>query len=158
MYTQPTTQPTPPPTKIVVAMTDPPIARFIAPALQLDGYEPQVLADGEQVLTAALTESVAAVVLERGLAKRDEFDICARLRAASSLPIVLVLQREEAYLQPHAQERGATACLVLPFDVEELLRCIRGLLPQAPQSGSWKAPICRNAVRSPAEGRRARAT
>ncbi len=86
-----------------------------------------------QVLAAALTESVAAVVLERGLAKRDGVDVCARLRAASSLPIVLVLQREEAYLQPRAKECGATACLVLPFDVEELLVCVRGLLPQAPQ-------------------------
>ena len=129
MYTQPTMQPT----KIVVAMTDPPIARFIALALQLDGYESQVLADGEQVLASTLTESVAAVVLEWRWGKLDGLDVCARLRAASPLPIVLVLQREDAYLQPHAKECGATACLVLPFDVEELLVCVRGLLPQMPQ-------------------------
>jgi DNA-binding response OmpR family regulator len=127
------TQPTTLPTKIAVAVADPPIARFIALALRLEGYEPQALADGQQVLTHALNESVAAVVLERGLAKLDGLDVCARLRAASSLPIVLVLQREEAYLQPRAKECGATACLVLPFDVEELLLCVRGLLPQAPQ-------------------------
>ncbi len=145
MYTQPTLQPT----KIVVAMTDPPIARFIALALQLDGYDPQALTDGDEVLASALTESVAAVVLERGLAKRDGVDVCARLRAASSLPIVLVLQREEAYLQPRAKERGATACLRAAVRRGGVARLRSGaaspgsavpcLMTELPPGGAWLA-------------------
>ncbi len=104
--------------------------RFIALALRQGGYEPHLLPVGGKLLPALLVATVDATVLEASFPLVDVFALCARLRAVSVIPIVLLLYRDEAHRQAEALQMGASAGLILPVDAEELLACVRSVVPQ----------------------------
>lgn len=119
------------PPAIVVATRDPSIGRLVAMALRLDGYAPQVYADGEQALEALLSAPCAAAVLDARLPKIDGPTLCQRVRATpsvASVPIILLVMRDEPALQVRGRRLGATAFLVVPFVIEELLATVAGVI------------------------------
>src|SRR5690242_14394142 len=110
------------PSSIVVATRDPSIGRLVAMALRLDGYAPQVYVDGEHALEALLTAPYAAAVLDARLPKIDGPTLCQRVRATppvASVPIILLVMRDEPARQARGRRLGATAFLYLPFTIEE---------------------------------------
>jgi DNA-binding response OmpR family regulator len=117
------------PATIVVAASYPPLGRFIALALRLDGYEPHLLADGAGALAYLLSQPFAAAILDVELSRVDGFTVCQRVRAVSSAPIILVLPQDGRSHHVHARSVGASAVLSLPCGVEELLACVQALVP-----------------------------
>jgi DNA-binding response OmpR family regulator len=114
--------------KIVVAISYPPIARFIALALRLEGHEPLLFADGEKALAYLLEHPFDVALVDGELARVDGFTICQRVRAASSPPIILVLMYAGHSQRAHARRVGANAVLYLPCGTEELLACVHEAL------------------------------
>jgi DNA-binding response OmpR family regulator len=115
---------------IAVAAGYPPLGRFIALSLRVAGYDPHLLADGEQALEYLLSQPVDAAVLDGVLGKVDGFTICQRMRAVSATPIVLLLMRDEAHQQIRSRQVGASAVLLIPFGADNLLACVKTLLSQ----------------------------
>ena len=106
---------------IVVATRDPAIGRVIVMALRLEGYAPDLFDDGEQAWEATLGEPCVAAVLDARLPKVGGITICQSVRATasiSSLPIILLVMRDEATLRAGAQRVGVSACLLMPFAVQ----------------------------------------
>jgi DNA-binding response OmpR family regulator len=114
--------------KIVVAVSYPPIARFISLALRMEGHEPLLFADGEKALAYLLDEPFDVALIDGELARVDGFTISQRVRTVSSSPIILVLMYDGHSLRAHARRVGANAVLYLPCGTEELVACVHEVL------------------------------
>ena len=112
------------PLPIVVATYDRAIGRVIVMALRLEGYVPQLYANGAQALEAILSEPCAVAILDAHLGKVDGLTICGRVRATesvASVPVVLLLTHDDASLQALGSRLGINAFLFMPFEIPELL-------------------------------------
>jgi DNA-binding response OmpR family regulator len=127
------------PDEIAVATSYPPLGRFVSLALKVEGYEPHLFVDGEQALEALLSQPFAAAILGADLAKVSGFEICQRLRAVSSIPVILLLMRGDARQQMQGRKVGASALLFIPFDAQELLICLSTVLPNSNRPASEQA-------------------
>jgi DNA-binding response OmpR family regulator len=120
---------------IVVATREPAIGRVIVMALRLEGYAPHLFEDGEQAQEATLGVPCVAAVLDALLPKVSGLTICQSVRATASiasLPIIVLMMRDEATLRARAQRVGASACLLMPFAVQELLAAVAAVLSFVP--------------------------
>ncbi|MFO7571890.1 MAG: response regulator transcription factor [Gaiellaceae bacterium] len=102
-------------------------------ALELEGFEVELVADGEEALTrlrsAPLPDVVILDVLMPGL---DGLEVCRRLRAELvTVPVLMLTARAEVDSRVAGLEAGADDYLPKPFALAELLARIRALLRRA---------------------------
>jgi DNA-binding response OmpR family regulator len=120
----------PPP--IVVATYDQAIGRMIVMALRLEGYAPHLYLNGEEAVEAILHQPCRAAILDVRLGKVDGLTICERVRATesvASVPIILLLMRDEVIRQACGHRLGINALLFMPFEVGELLSAVAATTP-----------------------------
>ncbi len=117
--------------RIAIAVRDPQIGRMIALALRLDGYQPHVFAKGVSVFDEMRCKPAVAAVVDMHLRPVDGLTICWQLCAATAMPVILLLMRDEVAERLQAQQAGARALLLLPFTIDELLACVQAVAPPA---------------------------
>jgi len=112
------------------------IADLLRRGLIYEGYSVEVAPDGEAGLAAARDRPPALVLLDLMLPGIDGLTVCQRLRAASSVPILILTAKEAVPDRVAGLNAGADDYLVKPFSFDELLARIRALLrrrqPNAP--------------------------
>ncbi len=82
--------------------------------------------DGETGLDNALAGIYDAVILDVMLPKRDGFSILEDLRASgSAVPVLMLTARGELEDRLHGLKSGADYYLTKPFQMEELIACLR---------------------------------
>ncbi|MBQ4435983.1 MAG: response regulator, partial [Clostridia bacterium] len=82
--------------------------------------------DGETGLDDALSGIYDAVILDVMLPKRDGFSILEELRASgSAVPVLMLTARGELEDRLHGLKSGADYYLTKPFQMEELIACLR---------------------------------
>ncbi|HSP03383.1 MAG TPA: response regulator transcription factor [Acidimicrobiales bacterium] len=97
--------------------------------LGFEGYAPTRVRTG-----AAAVEAVGDtdfVLLDLGLPDLDGAEVCRRLRARSSVPIIVVTAREEEFDRVRLLELGADDYVVKPFGFRELVARIRAVQRRA---------------------------
>ena len=67
------------------------IQRAVAPLLRSRGYEVDVAGTGEEALKLVADRTPDLMVLDLGLPDLEGTEVCRRVRAASKLPIVVLL-------------------------------------------------------------------
>ncbi len=97
-------------------------------ALTARGYRVDTAADGQEALDRAAVAPPDLVVLDLNMPVLDGLEVCRRLRAWSSVPILVLSVREEEQDKIAALDLGADDYLTKPFGVGELLARIRALL------------------------------
>jgi two-component system response regulator MprA len=99
-------------------------------ALELEGYEVDLAADGEQALARLrLGIPVDLVVLDILMPGIDGLDVCRRLRAEGNLvPVLMLTARAEVDSRVSGLDAGADDYLAKPFALAELLARLRALL------------------------------
>jgi DNA-binding response OmpR family regulator len=127
--------------RIAIAVQYPQIGHLLAMALRLNHYDPHLLPAGEPVLEALLREPYAAAIVDVHLRPVDGLTVCHRVRAATSMPVILLLMRDEVPERLRAREVGASALLFLPFLIDELLACVQGVLYSAEHGLSQRDPV-----------------
>src|SRR5207237_1778136 len=75
--------------------------------------------------------SVRIVVLDIGLPGIDGFDVCRRIRARSTVPIVMLTARDEEADRVAGLELGADDYVPKPFSPRELVARIKAILRRA---------------------------
>jgi two-component system alkaline phosphatase synthesis response regulator PhoP len=105
--------------------------------LELEGYDVQTAADGEEGLSKASSAPPDLVILDVMLPKRNGFDVCRELRARNvSTPIVMLTARSAETDKVLGLELGADDYVTKPFSITELLARVRAVLrrsnPQRP--------------------------
>ena len=127
--------------KVLIVEDDEVIAQGMATHLAAEGFEPLVVAKGEQGLARLRYEQPDVCVLDLMLPERDGWSVIETARAEGiGTPIVVVSARGTEYDRVHALEIGADDYLVKPFSMKELVARVRaaarrGVRPQEAPRG-----------------------
>ncbi len=114
--------------RILVVDDEPQIHRFLGPALEAAGFAPlRALSAGEGLRQAA-ERSPDLILLDLGLPDMDGIQAIPRLRAFSSVPIVILSARDREAEKIAALDAGADDYVEKPFALGELLARLRALL------------------------------
>ncbi|WP_174524572.1 response regulator transcription factor [Nocardioides jensenii] len=115
--------------QLLVVEDDPQLATMLTELLTGEGYAVELARDGQRGLHLGLTRDFDLMLLDRGLPAIEGLDLLTRLRARGRHVPTLVLS---ALGQPSDRvdglDAGAEDYLGKPFDVDELLARLRGLL------------------------------
>lgn len=111
------------------------IQRTVAPLLRSRGYEVEVAGTGADALAAFSDRSPDLIVLDLGLPDLEGTEVCRRIRAQSSVPIVVLSARGSEPDKVNALDLGADDYVTKPFGPEELLARIRVALRRVVSEG-----------------------
>jgi len=112
--------------KVLIIEDDEVIAQGMATHLAAEGFEPLVVAKGDQGLARLRYENPDVCVLDLMLPERDGWSVIEIARAEGiGTPIVVVSARGTEHDRVHALEIGADDYLVKPFSMKELVARVR---------------------------------
>ena len=117
--------------RILLVDDEPIIVKAVEKRLQAEGYEVLVAADGQEALEKAKKENPNLIILDLMLPKMDGYKVCALLKKDvryAQTPIVMFTARAQESDETLGLECGADAYLKKPFNSQELLEKIKGLL------------------------------
>jgi two-component system response regulator MprA len=116
--------------KILVVDDERAVRESLRRALELEGYEVELAADGGEALERLDSEAEPdAVVLDVLMPGTDGLEACRRLRRAGHrLPVLMLTARAEVENRVEGLDAGADDYLTKPFALEELLARLRALL------------------------------
>jgi len=99
--------------------------------LQRDGYLVVQARDGEEALARFAETRFDLVVLDIMLPRVDGLEVCRRLRATSSVPIIMLTARGDELDKVLGLELGADDYITKPFSIREFRSRVRALLRRA---------------------------
>jgi two-component system KDP operon response regulator KdpE len=97
------------------------IRRFLRAGLELDGFVVQDAETGAEALKSVTLKQPDLVILDLGLPDMDGSDVLERLRAWSSVPLIVLSVRSNESEKVRLLESGADDYVVKPFGMAELL-------------------------------------
>jgi DNA-binding response OmpR family regulator len=115
-------------TSILVVDDEPVIMESLAYSLRREGYEVTVSPNGLEALELFDKIHPDLVVLDIMLPGIDGLEVCRRLRARSSVPIIMLTARGDEVDRILGLEIGADDYLPKPFSFRELLARIRSVV------------------------------
>lgn len=121
--------------RILVVDDEPSITEFISYNLKKEGYTVDVAADGNAALELAQKNPYDLVILDVMLPGMDGYEVCRRLRATSSVPVLFLSARDTELDKVVGLEIGGDDYLAKPFGVRELQARIKALLRRTPHAG-----------------------
>ena len=119
--------------KILVVDDERAVRESLQRALDLEGYEVELAADGEAALDRLGAATQAdAVILDVLMPGIDGLEVCRRLRAGgNAVPVLMLTARAEVDSRVAGLDAGADDYLAKPFALAELLARLRALLRRA---------------------------
>ncbi len=107
------------------------VQKLLTYPLERDGFRVVSARDGEEALRLFAEESIDLVVLDLMLPRVDGLEVCKRLRAASSVPIIMLTARDDELDKVLGLELGADDYITKPFSIREFRSRVRALLRRA---------------------------
>jgi two-component system KDP operon response regulator KdpE len=107
------------------------IRAVLRTALSTEAADVLEAASAESGLSLARTERLSMILLDLGLPDHDGVALCRSLRAASSVPILVVSARHSDDEKARALDAGADDYITKPFSTLELLARVRAHLRRA---------------------------
>src|SRR5216684_3407550 len=107
------------------------VRKVLSFPLERDGYTVVQAADGEEALRRFDDAKIDLVVLDIMLPKLDGLEVCRRLRATSSVPIIMLTARDDELDKVVGLELGADDYITKPFSIREFRSRVRALLRRA---------------------------
>ncbi|HEV7477102.1 MAG TPA: response regulator [Burkholderiales bacterium] len=121
---------------ILVVEDEPEIRRFLRASLAAEGYRVVEAANGERGAIDAGTHKPDMAIVDLGLPDLDGIEVIRRIRAWSTMPIVVLSARVQERSKIEALDAGADDYITKPFGVGELLARVRVALRNRARSGS----------------------
>jgi DNA-binding response OmpR family regulator len=125
---------------ILVVDDEPNIADLVELYLRRDGYRVVKAGNGEDGLKAVEDHRPRLVVLDVGLPDVDGLEVCRRLRATSTMPVILLTARDTEVDRVLGLELGADDYVTKPFSPAELVARVKAVLRRA-EGGPTAAEI-----------------
>ncbi len=116
------------PARILIVDDEPSITEFVSYAMQKEGYQTEIASDGEEALRKIEQQHFDLFILDIMLPGIDGYELCRRIRAKMSTPILFLSARDTELNKVVGLELGADDYLAKPFGVRELLARTRALL------------------------------
>lgn len=114
--------------RILIIEDDEAILRVLRRALAYEGYRVDTAIDGESGLNMARDHHPDLVILDWMLPGMDGLEVCQRLRAGGSIPVLMLTAKDTLQDRVQGLDAGADDYMVKPFELDELLARIRALL------------------------------
>jgi two-component system KDP operon response regulator KdpE len=104
------------------------VTRLLSLVLTDHGYEVETAQDGEAALARVTPSSPQLVITDLKLSHMDGLELCRRIRARSTVPIIVVSAAAEVATKVDALDAGADDYLTKPFSMDELMARVRARL------------------------------
>jgi two-component system KDP operon response regulator KdpE len=117
--------------KVLLVDDDATLRRTLGIGLRAVGHEVLLAVDGRTALQALRDDRPDIVVLDLGLPDLSGVEVLRRLRAWSTIPVVVLSARAESTEKVQALDLGADDYVTKPFGMEELLARVRAAARRA---------------------------
>ncbi|HXH87788.1 MAG TPA: response regulator transcription factor [Gaiellaceae bacterium] len=107
------------------------VQKLLTYPLERDGFRVVSARDGEEALQRFAEETIDLVVLDLMLPRLDGLEVCKRLRADSTVPIIMLTARDDELDKVLGLELGADDYITKPFSIREFRSRVRALLRRA---------------------------
>lgn len=128
--------------RLLIVEDAPQVANILVSKLTREGYEAVWKRSRSEAL-AELSASWDLILLSTDLPQRDFWEALRDIKSRTETPVILLLESEEASLEPQALTRGACGVILKPFKptvvakrVRELLQASGGLTEAPPREPS----------------------
>jgi DNA-binding response OmpR family regulator len=119
------------PPRILLVDDEQSIQTLLSYPLRKDGYEVVQATDGREALTRFGESSFDLVVLDVMMPQIDGLEVCRRLRAKSSVPIIMLTAKAEEIDKVLGLELGADDYITKPFSLREFRSRVKAALRRA---------------------------
>jgi DNA-binding response OmpR family regulator len=127
--------------RVVLVEDDDVVAETLAVYLEQAGFSVERAADGVEGLRLASRGDVALVILDLMIPKLSGLEVCTRLRAVSTVPILMLTARTSEDDRIRGLERGADDYVGKPFSPREIVLRAKTLTRRAAAAGADPAPL-----------------
>lgn len=117
--------------RVLVVDDEPMVLEVVSTYLQRDGFRVTTASSGAEALAAVDRDPPDLLVLDVMLPEIDGFDLLARIRRSSDMPVILLTARTEEPDRVLGLELGADDYVVKPFSPRELAARVRSVLRRA---------------------------
>src|ERR1051325_5612345 len=122
------------PPRILLVDDEQSIQTLLSYPLRKDGYEVVQAVDGREALARFGESTFDLVVLDVMMPRLDGLEVCRRLRARSSVPIIMLTAKADEIDKVLGLELGADDYITKPFSLREFGSGVRAALRRAEMS------------------------
>src|SRR5829696_8879598 len=116
------------PPRILLVDDEQSLQTLLSYPLRKDGYEVVQATDGRQALARFGETTFDLVVLDVMMPKLDGLEVCRRLRAKSTVPIIMLTAKTEEIDKVLGLELGADDYITKPFSMREFRSRVKAAL------------------------------
>jgi len=120
------------------------VQKLLTFPLEREGFTVVSARDGEEALRRFSDGDFDLIVLDVMLPKLDGLEVCKRIRAESTVPIIMLTARDDEFDKVLGLELGADDYITKPFSIREFRSRVRALLRRAssaPREGARQETI-----------------
>jgi two-component system KDP operon response regulator KdpE len=114
--------------RVLVVDDEPQITRVLRTVLSSQGYQVRTAAEGEAALSNFAEFRPELVITDLYMPHMDGVELCKRIRAMSTVPIIVLSVKGEERTKVEALDSGADDYVTKPFGIDELLARVRAAL------------------------------
>jgi DNA-binding response OmpR family regulator len=128
---------------VLVVEDEPSIASLVKLYLSREGFEVTCVSDGAGALDAAESIRPSLVLLDVMIPGIDGLEVCRRLRARGSVPIVMLTAKDQEIDKVLGLELGADDYVTKPFSPRELVARVKAVLRRSGAAPDEPAEVIR---------------
>lgn len=113
---------------ILVADDNPDIADVLTNYIRKEGYEPITASDGIMAMEKFREFNPVCVLLDVMMPKEDGYEVLRKIRACSSVPVIMITARGEDFERVMGLDIGADDYIVKPFSPSEVMARVRAIM------------------------------
>src|SRR5215467_291879 len=118
--------------RVLVVDDEPQITRVLRTVLTSQGYQVRTAAEGEAAFSNFTEWRPELVITDLYMPHMDGLELCRRIRAVSTVPIIVLSVKGEERTKVEALDSGADDYVTKPFGIDELLARVRAALRRGP--------------------------
>jgi two-component system, OmpR family, response regulator len=122
--------------RILLADDEQSIQTLLSFPLRKDGYDVTTAADGHEALARFNEGKFDLVVLDVMMPRMDGLEVCRRIRARNTVPIIMLTAKAEEIDKVLGLELGADDYITKPFSLREFRSRVRAALRRAGMASS----------------------
>ncbi len=103
------------------------LARFMELELVHEGYNVDIVADGQSALANLMNNSYDVMLLDLMIPVVDGIEVTKRARTFTNIPIIMITAKDGLEDKVKGFDMGADEYMTKPFEMEELLARLRAL-------------------------------
>lgn len=117
------------------------ITRVLQRSLAANGYKVLIARTGEEAIQITEQQHPDVILLDLMLPAMSGLEVCKRIRAVSSLPIIILSVKNTEHEKIEALDMGADDYITKPFGMKEVLARIRVSLRHTTQTPKGNIPF-----------------